>query len=117
MRGAGGHAPQQLLESVLVAALPAGGAEQPPELQLVDLAGSERIKDTQAEGQRLKEACKINQSLTVLGRVINFLASDSKKRSIQHVNYRESKLTHLLKDSLGGNSKTIIICNPARCML
>jgi kinesin family protein 15 len=43
-------------------------------LNVVDLAGSERIKDTQAEGMRLKEACKINQSLTVLGRVINFLA-------------------------------------------
>lgn len=79
-------------------------------LNVVDLAGSERIKDTQAEGQRLKEACKINQSLTFLGRVINFLASDSKKKSIQYVNYRESKLTHLLKDSLGGNSKTVIIC-------
>ena len=79
-------------------------------LNVVDLAGSERIKDTQAEGQRLKEACKINQSLTVLGRVINFLASDSKKKSIQYVNNRESKLTHLLKDSLGGNSNTVIIC-------
>lgn len=81
-------------------------------LNVVDLAGSERVKDTNAAGQRLKEACKINQSLTVLGRVINFLAeSETKKaRSANYVNYRESKLTHLLKDSLGGNSKTVIIC-------
>ena len=77
-------------------------------LNVVDLAGSERVKDTQAEGLRLKEACKINQSLTFLGRVINSLAeADGSKK---HINYRESKLTHLLKDSLGGNSKTFIIC-------
>jgi len=73
------------------------------------LAGSERTKDTQAEGMRFKEACKINQSLSFLGRVINSLAElESKKMSI--INYRESKLTYLLKDSLGGNSKTVIIC-------
>ena len=82
-------------------------------LHVVDLAGSERVKDTQAEGQRLKEACKINQSLTFLGRVINFLAeaeSKSKRGRGGYINYRESKLTHLLKDSLGGNSRTVIIC-------
>lgn len=79
-------------------------------LNVVDLAGSERVKDTQAAGQRLKEACKINQSLTFLGRVINFLAESESKRSGGYINYRESKLTHLLKDSLGGNSKTLIIC-------
>ena len=81
-------------------------------LNVVDLAGSERVKDTNAEGQRLKEACKINQSLTFLGRVINFLAEaqSKSKRHNAYINYRESKLTHLLKDSLGGNSKTVIIC-------
>jgi len=79
-------------------------------LNIVDLAGSERTKDTQAEGQRLKEACKINQSLSFLGRVINFLAEAESKKTSGYINYRESKLTHLLKDSLGGNSKTVIIC-------
>lgn len=79
-------------------------------LNVVDLAGSERVKDTQAEGQRLKEACKINQSLTFLGRVINYLAEAESKKNAGYINYRESKLTHLLKDSLGGNSKTFIIC-------
>ena len=80
-------------------------------LNIVDLAGSERVKDTNAEGKTLKEACKINQSLSFLGRVIMFLAeSESKKLGGGYINYRESKLTHLLKDSLGGNSKTVIIC-------
>ena len=56
-----------------------------------------------AEGMRLKEACKINQSLTFLGRFINFLseAQSKSKRHIAYINYRESKLTHLLSDSLG----------------
>lgn len=60
----------------------------------------------------MKEACKINVSLTFLGRVINFLAEaqSKSKRHNSYINYRESKLTHLLKDSLGGNSKTVIIC-------
>lgn len=79
-------------------------------LNVVDLAGSERVKDTQAAGKRLKEACKINQSLSFLGRVINFLAEAESKKGSSYINYRESKLTHLLKDSLGGNSKTFIIC-------
>lgn len=81
-------------------------------LNIVDLAGSERTKDTQAEGKRLQEACKINQSLTTLGRVINSLAECESKKKVAggYINYRESKLTYLLKDSLGGNSKTVIIC-------
>ena len=58
----------------------------------------------------MKEACKINQSLSFLGRVINSLAESQSKRHGGMINYRESKLTHLLKDSLGGNSKTFIIC-------
>eukprot|EP00347_Sterkiella_histriomuscorum_P005592 403356022 len=81
---------------------------------IVDLAGSERCKDTGAEGIRLKEASNINKSLSVLGNVINKLADnarlgDTKPKS--HVNYRDSKLTYLLQDSLGGNSKTVMICN------
>eukprot|EP00767_Chilomastix_cuspidata_P002831 gnl/Chilomastix_cuspidata/296.p1 GENE.gnl/Chilomastix_cuspidata/296~~gnl/Chilomastix_cuspidata/296.p1 ORF type:complete len:1068 (+),score=414.28 gnl/Chilomastix_cuspidata/296:44-3247(+) len=78
---------------------------------LVDLAGSERLNDTQATGDRLKEAQQINQSLSALGNVIKAL-TDPKKR---HVPYRDSKLTRLLQDSLGGNAKTIMVacCSPA----
>ena len=74
----------------------------------VDLAGSERQKNTKTKGKRLKEGCNINKSLTILGSVINSLAS---KRKNQFVRYRDSKLTFLLKDSLGGNSKTVFIAN------
>merc|ERR1719198_1431155 len=80
-------------------------------LNLVDLAGSERQKKTQATGDRLKEGTKINLSLNALGNVISALV-DSKKG---HVPYRDSKLTRLLQDSLGGNTKTIMCanCGPA----
>ena len=74
----------------------------------VDLAGSERQKHSKVRGARLKEGCNINKSLTVLGSVINSLAG---KRKNRFVRYRESKLTFLLKNSLGGNSKTIFIAN------
>lgn len=77
-----------------------------PKLHFVDLAGSERQKMTQASGDRLKEAGNINKSLTTLGMVINALTSDKPRT---HIPYRDSKLTCLLRDSLGGNSKTIII--------
>ncbi|XP_054101520.1 kinesin-like protein KIF15 isoform X3 [Callithrix jacchus] len=79
-------------------------------LNLVDLAGSERQKDTHAEGMRLKEAGNINRSLSCLGQVITALVdlSNGKQR---HVCYRDSKLTFLLRDSLGGNAKTAIIAN------
>jgi len=78
---------------------------------LVDLAGSERQRDTNASGERLKEAGQINKSLSTLGNVINALASHAMSGGIQkkHVQYRDSKLTFLLRDSFGGNSKTLLI--------
>ncbi|XP_072532827.1 kinesin-like protein KIF15 [Salminus brasiliensis] len=80
------------------------------QLNLVDLAGSERQRDTQAEGSRLKEASSINRSLMCLGQVIMALVDVSNGRS-RHICYRDSKLTFLLRDSLGGNAKTYIIAN------
>lgn len=77
---------------------------------LIDLAGSERQKSTATIGDRLKEAGMINKSLSALGNVINSLVELSEGKS-RHVPYRDSKLTFLLKDSLGGNSKTFIIAN------
>ncbi|CAD8111101.1 unnamed protein product [Paramecium sonneborni] len=74
-------------------------------LNFVDLAGSERQKLTAATGERLKEAANINKSLTVLGLVINSLAENPKR----FIPYRDSKLTFLLRESLGGNSKTFMI--------
>jgi len=74
-------------------------------LNLVDLAGSERQGKTGAEGERLKEAVKINLSLSALGNVIGALA-DGKSG---HIPYRDSKLTRLLQDSLGGNSRTVMV--------
>jgi kinesin family protein 3/17 len=74
-------------------------------LNLVDLAGSERQSKTKAEGTRLKEATKINLSLSALGNVISSLV-DGKSG---HIPYRDSKLTRLLQDSLGGNTKTCMI--------
>lgn len=74
-------------------------------LFLVDLAGSEKIQKTGAVGQTLEEAKNINKSLTTLGKVI--VALTDKKAT--HVPYRESKLTRILSESLGGNSKTCLI--------
>ncbi|KAM4663044.1 chromosome-associated kinesin KIF4A isoform 1-T2 [Discoglossus pictus] len=76
-------------------------------LHLVDLAGSERQKKTKAEGDRLKEGISINRGLLCLGNVISALGDDSKKGNF--VPYRDSKLTRLLQDSLGGNSHTLMI--------
>uniref|UniRef100_S4RI91 Kinesin-like protein n=1 Tax=Petromyzon marinus TaxID=7757 RepID=S4RI91_PETMA len=76
-------------------------------LNLVDLAGSERQAKTGAQGERLKEATKINLSLSALGNVISALV-DGKST---HVPYRDSKLTRLLQDSLGGNARTVMVAN------
>merc|ERR1719160_604349 len=80
-------------------------------LNMVDLAGSERQSKTGATGERLKEATKINLSLSALGNVISALV-DGKS---SHIPYRDSKLTRLLQDSLGGNTKTVMCanCGPA----
>eukprot|EP00056_Hartaetosiga_gracilis_P008776 m.126183 g.126183 ORF g.126183 m.126183 type:complete len:869 (-) comp12989_c1_seq1:243-2849(-) len=75
-------------------------------LTLVDLAGSERVSKTEASGERLVEAAAINKSLSALGQVFKALASNS-----PHIPYRNSKLTHVLQDSLGGDSKTAVFVN------
>uniref|UniRef100_A0A7N9AMN7 Kinesin family member 15 n=1 Tax=Mastacembelus armatus TaxID=205130 RepID=A0A7N9AMN7_9TELE len=80
------------------------------QLNLVDLAGSERQKDTHTEGSRLKEASSINRSLMCLGQVIMALVDVSNGKN-RHICYRDSKLTFLLRDSLGGNAKTYTIAN------
>jgi hypothetical protein len=74
-------------------------------LTIVDLAGSERISKTGSEGIKLEEAKKINMSISALGNVINSLANN---KNLQHVPFRSSKLTRLLTECLGGNSKTAI---------
>lgn len=73
-------------------------------LNMVDLAGSERLSRTEAVGDRLKEAQAINKSLSALGDVMASLA-----RKDKHVPYRNSRLTYYLQDSLGGDSKTIMV--------
>uniref|UniRef100_A0A4W4DXW7 Kinesin-like protein n=1 Tax=Electrophorus electricus TaxID=8005 RepID=A0A4W4DXW7_ELEEL len=82
-------------------------------LNLVDLAGSERQAKTGARGERLKEAAKINLSLSALGNVISALVDGRSS----HVPYRDSKLTRLLQDSLGGNARTAMVATlgPAAC--
>jgi len=76
-------------------------------LNLVDLAGSERVRVTGATGKRLEECKKINQSLSALGNVISALADQ--KQSKTHIPYRDSKITRLLEDSLGGNCITTMM--------
>lgn len=76
-------------------------------LHFVDLAGSERMKKTQAVGKRAKESISINTGLLALGNVISALGDESRKAT--HVPYRDSKITRLLQDSLGGNCQTVMI--------
>lgn len=99
-------------------------SETVSKIHLVDLAGSERCDATGATGQRLKEGAHINKSLVTLGSVISALAEQSQQSTVAaankrtiHIPYRDSILTWLLKDSLGGNSKTIMIAaiSPADC--
>ncbi|KAL4591149.1 hypothetical protein LXL04_004099 [Taraxacum kok-saghyz] len=79
-------------------------------INLVDLAGSERQKSTGAAGERLKEAGNINRSLSQLGNLINILAEVSQTGKQRHIPYRDSKLTFLLQESLGGNAKLAMVC-------
>jgi kinesin family protein 5 len=83
------------------------GSQKSGQLFLVDLAGSEKVGKTGASGQTLEEAKKINKSLSALGMVINSL-TDGKS---SHIPYRDSKLTRILQESLGGNSRTTLIVN------
>ena len=86
--------------------------EKASRICLVDLAGSERQAKTKSAGARLKEGANINKSLTTLGLVINALAGaggEKKKAKGHHIPYRDSVLTFLLKDNLGGNAKTVMI--------
>src|SRR5436305_1348511 len=83
------------------------GSAKSGQLFLVDLAGSEKVGKTGASGQTLEEAKKINKSLSALGMVINSL-TDGKS---SHIPYRDSKLTRILQESLGGNSRTTLIIN------
>ncbi|KAJ3364059.1 Kinesin- protein 12 [Allomyces javanicus] len=90
----------------------AEGGEGPPtqrfgKISFVDLAGSERVKESKATGEMLKESSNINQSLLVLGSCISALADPKKKNG--HIPYRDSKLTKLLMDSLGGNGIALMI--------
>lgn len=79
-------------------------------ISFVDLAGSERLKETKSEGSTMvKETGSINKSLFTLGKVISMLSGDAKKLNSTHIPYRDSKLTMLLMDSLGGTSKALMI--------
>ena len=84
-----------------------GWVEIASKFHFVDLAGSERLKRTAALGERMKEGISINAGLTALGNVISALAENASKQV--HIPYRDSKLTRLLQDSLGGNSYTVMI--------
>jgi len=86
-------------------------SEKRSNINLVDLAGSERASSTGATGDRLKEGCNINKSLLTLGNVINVLADKAlgKAKNILPP-FRESSLTKILINALGGNSKTVMIC-------
>eukprot|EP00514_Thraustochytrium_sp_LLF1b_P012413 CAMPEP_0184554888 /NCGR_PEP_ID=MMETSP0199_2-20130426/36238_1 /TAXON_ID=1112570 /ORGANISM="Thraustochytrium sp., Strain LLF1b" /LENGTH=1198 /DNA_ID=CAMNT_0026951077 /DNA_START=241 /DNA_END=3837 /DNA_ORIENTATION=+ len=85
------------------------GLARTAKFHLVDLAGSERAKRTKAAGERLKEGIDINKGLLALGNVISALGDESRRVPAAHIPYRDSKLTRILQDSLGGNSRTLMI--------
>ena len=118
---------QHMIEDLLITGGAEGGGqssggakqEKPDEYMMakfhfVDLAGSERAKSTGATGDTFKEGVNINKGLLALGNVIASLTDPTKHG---HVPYRDSKLTRILQDSLGGNSRTVMIaaCSPAEC--
>ncbi|XP_058398423.1 kinesin-like protein KIF7 isoform X7 [Diceros bicornis minor] len=86
---------------------PAAGQLLLSKFHFVDLAGSERVLKTGSTGERLKESIQINSSLLALGNVISALGDPQRRGS--HIPYRDSKITRILKDSLGGNAKTVMI--------
>ncbi|NXP56468.1 KIF19 protein, partial [Heliornis fulica] len=88
----------------------AGEERRTGKLFMVDLAGSERAAQTQNRGKRMKEGAHINRSLLALGNCINALSEKGGSRA-HFVNFRDSKLTRLLKDALGGNSRTVMIAH------
>ena len=95
---------------------------QASRLHLVDLAGSERVKESKVNGDGVREAGNINQSLMVLGNVVTALEDKASKRrkgdingaARVHVPYRDAKLTRLLQDALGGNAYAAILCCVSR---
>jgi kinesin family protein 5 len=91
------------------------GSVKSGKMNLVDLAGSERVAKTNVTAKQLDEAKDINKSLSCLGKCIHALAEASTKGQKIHVPFRESQLTRILQESLGGNTKTalIITCSPA----
>jgi len=97
--------------TLCVESRPSSGEGSPTmsKFHMVDLAGSERQAKTKAKGVRLKEGININMGLLALGNVISALGDESKSGQGQHIPYRDSKLTRLLQDSLGGNSHTLMI--------
>lgn len=84
-------------------------------LSIIDLAGSERASATQNMGNRMKEGANINKSLLALGNCINALCMPPSRNGVQHIPYRDSKLTRLLKFSLGGNCRTVMIVCVSPC--
>lgn len=98
-----------VLTQTLIDNLSGVTGEKVSRMSLVDLAGSERAVKTGAVGERLKEGSNINKSLTTLGLVISKLADQNSKSKDKFVPYRDSVLTWLLKDNLGGNSKTAMV--------
>ena len=78
-------------------------------ISFVDLAGSERLKESLSEGNMAKETGQINKSLFTLGKVISMLASKEKMINQKYIPFRDSKLTMLLQDSLGGTSRALLI--------